>query len=342
MAIAFDSASSKYESGTVSSTSLSHTCSGANRFLVVGVRTYGGDYVSGVTYNGVAMTSVGVLTGGNLGTDRLRTYYLIAPASGTNNVVVSFSPDGRADVVALSLTGALQSSQPDASGSATGSSATATRSITTATDNAWSVMAVSMNGASGAFSTGTNWTFGSGVNDRSGIGYGGPKTPAGAFSQTANLGGAGGWGVYQVAVKPALTTDYSITAAVGAFTLTGIAAAFLKALKIVANAGAFTLTGIAANLVYGRGIIAGAGSFALTGLDAALSSGRKIAAVAGSFVLTGIDASLIRGRMMRAATGAFALTFGILRNWRNLTKSSSTWTNGSKNSAAWTNTDKND
>lgn len=106
MAVAFDAASNS-NGGNVESITWSHTCTGSNLVLYVGVHeAYGVDHVSGVTYNGVAMTRVKdsfVATG-------CYVYRLIAPATGANNVVVTFSSllnRGKA-VGAVSFTGADQ------------------------------------------------------------------------------------------------------------------------------------------------------------------------------------------------------------------------------------------
>lgn len=206
MAISFDAAATKYESGTVSSTDLSFT--NAGNILVVMTRAYDALHtVSGITYNGVAMTQSG--TGDGLGTDTMQRWYLLSPSVGTANITVSLSIPGRVDIGAISLNLAQQSGQPDAAGSATGNSTTATRSITTVANNTWSIMAAFSNGATGAWTSGTNCTVpvGGSINDRVAIGYGGPKTPAGAFSQTINVASTGGWGVEQISIVPSVITN---------------------------------------------------------------------------------------------------------------------------------------
>src|SRR3972149_3113909 len=92
----FDIASS---TGTViaiaSSLTWSHTVTstGADRILVVGVSIRNGSSqtVSSVTYNGVAFPPVlgGVATNGTVLRNEL--WYLLNPATGTNNVVVTLS-----------------------------------------------------------------------------------------------------------------------------------------------------------------------------------------------------------------------------------------------------------
>ena len=74
--------------GTASSLTFSHTCTGADRYLkvAVGVNFTDND-VTGVTYNGVALTLLSALE--NVMRDEF--WYLIAPAAGTFNIVVTFA-----------------------------------------------------------------------------------------------------------------------------------------------------------------------------------------------------------------------------------------------------------
>ncbi len=200
MAIAFDSSSSIYQGTATGSQNLSHTCSGSNRMLVVFTRTYDGDGVSGVTYNGVSMASAGASI--TIGSDVVKGWLLHAPATGTNNITATISPNRRIEIYAISLTGALQSSTPDATQRSTGTGTTAGGTVTTVSDNAWSIANTEANGASGTPTTGTNCTVVQAIADRGAIGYGGPKTPAGTFAQDIGWPGSGGWGFYQIAIAP--------------------------------------------------------------------------------------------------------------------------------------------
>lgn len=112
MAIAYDASSE----GTATDTSLtvSHTCSGSNRYLLSFIRTNGTtDKVSGVTYAGQAMTRINTLSDGD--DRRIYLYYKIAPASGANNIVASFTESVSAGAQSYSYTGVKQTGQPDAS-----------------------------------------------------------------------------------------------------------------------------------------------------------------------------------------------------------------------------------
>nr|WMC97959.1 hypothetical protein RAR13_04380 [Aminobacter aminovorans] len=127
-----------------------------------------------------------------------------------------------------------------------------------------------------------------------------------------------------------LAAGATLTADAGTFTLTGVNAAFLRALRMVAETGAFTLTGNAvtfpgayafnaetgtftltgnaAGLLRALKMDAAAGAFTLTGNAAGLSKTFTVLASGGSFTLTGVDAAFKRALVMQAAAGNFTLT----------------------------------
>lgn len=105
MAIAFD-AKTQGLANTSSPQSYAHTCTGTDRILYVHIFLTGGaQTISAMTYNGVSMTQVASRTSGTGSTIYL--YRLVNPASGSNNVSITFSATFSA-TVAVSFTGALQ------------------------------------------------------------------------------------------------------------------------------------------------------------------------------------------------------------------------------------------
>lgn len=69
--------------------SWAHTCTGSDLVLVVSVSYFdASDVITAVTYNSVAMTQCGSATNGSY---NVYQYYLVNPATGSNNVSVSFS-----------------------------------------------------------------------------------------------------------------------------------------------------------------------------------------------------------------------------------------------------------
>lgn len=140
MAIAVDATSSGIANVGTTHT-FSFTCgSGANRILFVATyRNAGTDTVSGVTYNGVAMTVVNQkVFGGN----NIYLWYLVNPASGANNVVVTTTSSLFCASCCVSYTGASQTGVPDSSNTNSAISASGlTCSSTVVAANCWLVEA---------------------------------------------------------------------------------------------------------------------------------------------------------------------------------------------------------
>lgn len=178
MAIAFDAASQG--SGNTGTLTISHTCSGNNRALVVHCAK---DYtaISGITYNSVALTQVE--TGGS-GGESSSLWLLLNPDSGTHDIVASFTPTPSLYLHAASYTGVKQTGQPQ---EVTNNQVTGNLALTidtSPTDNCWGVI--------GSKDQGNGVTAGSGTTLRGTYDIGciadsnGPKTPAGNLTLTLN------------------------------------------------------------------------------------------------------------------------------------------------------------
>ncbi len=109
MAIARDTTTEG--TATANSLTFSHTCTGSNLLLLVGVSDSNGDGVTGVTYNGVSMTQLVKDVGGSSGYRYV--YGLLNPATGANNIVISDSGVTNLYAVGASYTGVKQSGLPD-------------------------------------------------------------------------------------------------------------------------------------------------------------------------------------------------------------------------------------
>lgn len=120
--IAFDAAGSVVQNSTATSFTWSHTVSGSNRALIVGVsiRNKSGETVSSVTYAGTPLTFVAARD--NETSARIEIWQLVAPAVGTDNVVVTMSAPAKIIGGALSLTGVDQTTPIAVSAFAAGSS----------------------------------------------------------------------------------------------------------------------------------------------------------------------------------------------------------------------------
>ena len=110
MAIALDSTSAV--SATSTTVSVSHTCTGSNLILWVGLLLLSPTAPTSVTYDGVAMTGLPA-TSANGSTDKIYLYYLTNPATGAHNIVVNNSGSVNTTLMAASYTGAHQAGVPD-------------------------------------------------------------------------------------------------------------------------------------------------------------------------------------------------------------------------------------
>ena len=160
----FDAASSSGNE-TNNTLTFSHTVGARNnRLLVVGTVSLGssGNYAQGVTYNGVSMSEITAARANIASTSPGSVYlsatmwYLVAPATGANNVVVTHTGSPRVRATAVSLQGVNQSTPVENGASATGTSTTPSVDVTTQDDD-WVVDMMSY-GATGGATAGASQT----------------------------------------------------------------------------------------------------------------------------------------------------------------------------------------
>jgi len=136
MAIAFDASSISANPGDKT---FSHTCTGTNLILIVGV--YDG-FNGTLDYNGVSMTQLGTWQN-NTG-----LFYLINPATGTHTVTLTTSNSGTTfRMVAASYTGVKQTGFPDSSATGNSTSNPVTPTTTVVASNCWVVGVVNGSGS---------------------------------------------------------------------------------------------------------------------------------------------------------------------------------------------------
>lgn len=132
----FDAVSNGATTGSSTSRTWSHTVgAGLNRFLVVSCDAGVGNTTTGVTYNGVAMTQIVANVSASQG--GISNWGLVAPATGTFNIVASFSGSVLSACTATSYSSVDQVTQMDATPviNEVTSGSTSTSSITTVSAN---------------------------------------------------------------------------------------------------------------------------------------------------------------------------------------------------------------
>lgn len=204
--IALDAVSSG-RSGGANSVTFAHTTSGSDRILVVQISIQDSNHanlpVTSVTYNSVALTKIrhDEATGNN----RTELWYLVAPATGTNNVVVTITGNvGELAAGAMTFTGVDQSSPIDANNGATGNSNAASASLTTVSSNAWLVAVCS---AEDKLTVGydqiAKWSQTDQSYENAAGAFKGPITSASSQTVGWTIASGQSWALSAVSLKPA-------------------------------------------------------------------------------------------------------------------------------------------
>lgn len=254
MAIAFDNSNSGTSTSSATNTFSLVVGSGANRILWVGFLVNNGTTptVSSVTYAGVAMTATSnsPVNGGQY----LYLYSLAAPATGTNNVVITMSGSvSQISACASSYTGAAQTGIPDSVTSVHSTGTSATTTTTTVADNSWMV-GIFRNDSTGNGSAGSGTTHRTSVAgqvsmDDSGSAF----TPAGSHSIQETWAGSNNYYAISASFAPlpiiSVTVSYLIVAGAGGVGGTGAtwtagsgAGGLLNSTATVSSAVPYTVT----------------------------------------------------------------------------------------------------
>lgn len=223
MAVAFDAvgpSSAGTSASFANALSWSHTCSGSNRILIVGITV--GYFFSNsntdtvtVTYNSVAMTSLGRVKSANQNNGYVEMFALFAPATGANTVAVSVSSIATPTTIvggSVSFTGASQSN-PTTIATSYGTSGASVSSISAGVATASTGMVVDAvcTGTSVTSSTQTNrWLDNAASN--SGAGNGAMSTAAGTGSTvTMGYSVSSDWSAIIAAFIPQAGAGTSVT-----------------------------------------------------------------------------------------------------------------------------------
>lgn len=185
--------------------SWSHTCSGTDRLLVVGTtHANGASSLTGITYNGVAMTMIAQQAGlANLINSAL--FYMINPPSGTHTITIS-GGGGSPTIwgAAASFTNADQTTQPDSFAQGQAQSGNPSLSTTVVANNSMLVAIYNLldNNAPNAGTGMTQLQIYQG--SQSGIfGYSGLGVGTGSQSMTVNAAGTDWYAGIMASFKPA-------------------------------------------------------------------------------------------------------------------------------------------
>lgn len=213
MAIALDASSKKSQDASTTAT-WSHTCTGSNLILLVGVEVGAGNTITGVTYNGVSMSQVNLLALGGSTFGNVYVFKLVGPSTGANNIVVTASASTFIYCAATSFTGVDQTTPIDVNTTTSATATSITGTVTTTKDNDWLFGFVSKGDTlpdNPTLTAGTNTT----IRQTDAFGWyascdtNAAQTPAGSHSLTVSSSASGLFGMNVVAIMPVQPTPAS-------------------------------------------------------------------------------------------------------------------------------------
>jgi len=186
-AISFDSYSEGEDTASYTNTFAHTVAVQDDRILIVSTAGTFNTAVTGVTYNGDSLIQIeSALTVSNL---EVSAWYMLAPDTGTHNVVVTMASFPNSASTATSYYGVKQQA-PEATSNATGTGTALSDAVTTITSNAWVV--------DSAFNASGTLAVGAGQTERGSGRYQSvstePKVSAGSVTMSWTVSESSAWG----------------------------------------------------------------------------------------------------------------------------------------------------
>jgi hypothetical protein len=224
VAVAFDAVgpSSAGQSATATTTlTWSHTCSGTNRYVLVGVSMGQNPDTSrtmSATFGGTSMTSLGLVHSGGSTAGLVQLFGLVNPAAGASTVTVTAS--GTTDTLSggsMSFTGVDQTTPVGTAVTASGTGTALSATVASTTTGNMVAGTACTGTSTGITAVGNTSRWVKNVNGNTGAGNNAGETAAagGSVSMTFTSGASDFWGVVAVEVKAAATGGGTATFTVG-------------------------------------------------------------------------------------------------------------------------------
>lgn len=185
-----------------------HSTSGVDRFLIVAIWMTADSIIS-VTYGAAALTLIDKQQVGTSG-EYVSIYELKNPASGSNNVVLTYS-SGSGQMHITSYAGTNQTTQPDASNkNSVTSGGTVSTSVTSVATDAWlyAFSRIKDSDSGGSFSAGVT-DLNSGSSVTSGDSNGSVSPGAHTITNTSSPNGTAA-GLVGISIKPVAAAELSV------------------------------------------------------------------------------------------------------------------------------------
>lgn len=234
MSVAFDT-SANFSHSSVDNWTDNYTTSGSNRILIVTLYINQGRTVTALTYNGVALTQLGATQ--NLTSS---TWYLLNPASGTHALAGTLSASSNGfTIVAVSYTGANQSTLDNNAVNSTSSSTSFSQSLTPTVPNCLVIGVTQDDGSGGrTFTAGANTTRrATDASDCAIFEHNGFVSPAASTAIVATISGSATvWYYWLISLAPIALTSST------ANTTTATDALSISATRVINIANTITVT----------------------------------------------------------------------------------------------------
>lgn len=245
MAVTQDATISVVVGSATGSQTRSITIAGTDRLLVVtALSNNGANPITGITYNGVALTKKANVrpTGATFDTD---TWTLVNPSTGANDLVITASGSSVIVSCGISYNGVDQTTPVPTVAQTTGSSATMSHSITTTVADSW-IYAGSRTGGAQPDATGTNYVRVA-SNASNGVHAGhtgsGIATPA-STSVSVGIASSQAWGFMLLEIAPVGTITQALTASITAAASIAKSTTFARTLTASITAAATVSKGL--------------------------------------------------------------------------------------------------
>lgn len=165
-------------------------------------------------------------------------WYLVAPATGSNNVVINMSGNVAIGAASASYTGAKQSAPAVFGNNRADSATSVSKSLTSTADNSWMIAGFTNNFAATSWTAGTNTTIRkgdqwAGIGDRNAV-----TTPAGSETLAVNLGSSASLMMFAAFIEPPPTGPSNLK------TFNGLATASVKTINGLAIASVKSVNGL--------------------------------------------------------------------------------------------------
>lgn len=319
MTIAYE-ASGNAASGFASSLTFALDAgSNADRVVLVFASTDRGSAstIDSATYAGVSMTALSGFLSSPTGIDG-RLFYLVGAASGSNNVVITYSDSGiRPRAVAAAYSGVSGVSDAQNVSPSYGSTISAT--VTSASGDLVVLIGCQLGRTSVAPSSPAVERFDAAMPSSTVYGYVWEEAGASSVTIDGTAPGSTEWWAAACNLQAAGGTSYTLTVSPASIGLSGQAVGPLAGRKVSISPAGVAVTGATVNARVGRTLSVSSGTVALAGATVGARAGRVLAVSPGSVALAGADVDLqyASGYTLAVSPASIAFTGGTVGFKRN-------------------------